>query len=247
MVFHGQAPGHEHEQERVEKRPDEHGDEHGDEQEYEPPPLPSLLFVITDRHRASEPLTSVLSEAVRGGARWLRVREPDLELFAYVSLCHALIESVSNAHVVWSVRPHAYAMLRTAYPELRLAVHLTGRDAEWTGAGESLLVGRSVHVAAGAVERVPPLASYLLLAPVFDTACKPDATPLGVAAIGDCVRRSTRHVVALGGVTVARVATCRDAGASAVAVCGGIMESDEPVVRVREYLDAWAQIVRPPR
>jgi len=230
MMFHSRAQIHE--------RTHERDHEHDDEQEHALAPLPSSLLVVTDRHRASEPLTSVLTDAARGGARWIRVREPDLGLFEYVSLCHVLLESVSHPRVVWSVRPHAYAMLRTSYPEARLAVHLTGRDAEWTGPRESLLIGRSVHVEPDA-DRIPLFARYLLLAPVFDTVSKPDATPLGVTAIGECVRRNHQHVVALGGVMVDRVATCRDAGASAVAVCGGIMESDEPAVRVREYLDTW--------
>jgi len=207
--------------------------------DHEPVPLPSSLFVITDRHRASQPLTSVLQHAVHGGARWLRVREPDLGLFEYVALCHALIESVRNARVVWSVRSAAYALLRTAYPELRFAVHRTGRDAEWAGPDPSLLIGRSVHGEAQTGEPVSSQSGYLLLAPVFETACKPDVPPLGVTAISARARQTSQPIVALGGVTVDRVTACRAAGASAVAVCGGIMESADPAEQVRAYLDTW--------
>jgi len=231
MVLHGHAS--------MRERLHEYGEEH------EPVALPSSLLVITDRLRAAEPLTSVLLEATRGGARWLRVREPDLELFAYVALCHELIESVSQARVVWSVRPQAYAMLRTAHPELQLAVHLTSRDAAWAGPDRSLLLGRSVHDASRVIEPASQHADYVLFAPVFETACKPNTTPAGVPALGECVRRNTRPVVALGGVTVDRVAACRDAGASAVAVCGGIMETAEPAQRVCAYLEAWAQSTPP--
>ncbi len=205
-----------------------------------PSPLPSSLFIITDRHRAKEPLTTVLANAVQGGARWLRVREPDLDLFAYVSLCHALVEAVANPRVVWSVRPNAYAMLRTAHPELRLAVHLTARDASWAVDGERVHVGRSVHRDTPVGDDTHARCDYLLLAPVFDTVSKPDATPLGVIALTEYVRRSEQQVVALGGVSVARVGECRRAGAAAIGVCGGIMEADEPAERVREYLETWS-------
>jgi thiamine-phosphate pyrophosphorylase len=220
-------------------------DEQGEPSDHEPALLPSSLFVITDRHRASRPLTSVLQDAVYGGARWLRVREPDLGLFEYIALCHALIESVRNARVVWSVRPAAYAMMRSAYPELRLAVHLTGRDAEWAGPDPSLLIGRSVHGVVPSGEVMSPQAAYLLLAPVFNTDCKPDVPPLGVTAISARARQASQAIVALGGVTVNRVAACRAAGASAVAVCGGIMESADPAERVRAYLDTWASFMAP--
>lgn len=221
--------------------------------------LPSSLLVITDRHRAAEPLTTVLADATRGGARWIRVREPDLGLFEYISLCHALIDAVASARVVWSVRPPAYALLRTAHPDLRLAVHLTARDAPFAAPESVALVGRSVHRDTLAGERVTDASDYLLLAPVFATSSKPGVSPLGTPGLrdyaqgalvpGDSVMGDSvpddpaplrvPPIVALGGITVERVAQCRDAGAMGVAVCGGVMESESPADSVRAYLEAW--------
>ncbi len=216
--------------------------------------LPSPLCVITDRHRSANVLPAVLQMAVRGGARWIRVREPDLELSAYASLCHLLIRAVDDARVTWSVRPSAYLLLRSAWPELRLGVHLTSHDAPWRAGDHDILLGRSVHVDdgvhAGPDERsativtrnaAPPAGrdeqlDYQLLAPVFRTACKPDAQPTGVAAITRFVRASDTPVIALGGVTPHNVADCLMAGASGIAVCGGVMESDTPENMAAAYL-----------
>jgi thiamine-phosphate pyrophosphorylase len=240
-------------------------------------PLPALLCVITDRHRATHVLPLVLQAAVQGGARWIRVREPDLELLAYSALCNVLIDSVANAKVTWSVRPSAYLLLRSAWPELRLAVHLTSADAAWRAPDAEILIGRSVHAhdamvraassralatelaknhAAEPAEDHPenhaaepantpaayeaaihdPTPDYLLLAPVFPTSCKPHAAPIGTEAIARLTNSAHPPVVALGGVTPLNAAACLRAGASGIAVCGGVMESSVPTHAVADYL-----------
>ncbi len=222
--------------------------------------LPSPLLVISDRHRSVQPLPAALADAVRGGARWLRVREPDLDLFAYVALCRVLVDTVADARVTWSVRPQAYLLLRTAYPELRLGVHLTARDAPWAAPERTVLTGRSVHAGdlaehaavanddawddeqhdASDDERRHRGPDYLLFAPVFATASKPGIVPAGPDALAGMATRQAVPIVALGGITPSNVAACRTAGAAGVAVCGGVIGSEEPMVRVREYLEALA-------
>ncbi len=194
--------------------------------------LPSPLMVITDRARSLLALPDALRGAAQGGARWIRVREPDLDLFAYIALCHVLLDAVSDPRVTWAVRPSAYAMLRTAYPELRLSVHCTERDALFAAAAVSTLVGRSVHAEADAFSHA---AHYLLLAPVFATASKPDAAPAGVRAIRDAARSGVA-VVALGGITSDNARECLMAGARGVATCGYVLSAEDPADRVRSLL-----------
>lgn len=217
--------------------------------------LPSPLMIITDRLRASKPLTLVLQEAERGGARWIRIREPDLDLHAYIALCDIVMLSVPQANVMWSVRPQAFGILRTSHPERRIAVHLTEQDAGWAGPEMPQLIGRSVHVSSGGGESVDMHVSahdgasdgiqqqshpdYVLLAPLFATVSKPGADPIGLADFSAIAENTTTPVVALGGVTADRVSDCKRAGASAVAVCGGVMEAHDTAAVVRAYLDAW--------
>ena len=110
--------------------------------------LPGVLCAITDRARASQPLPLVVRELVAAGVRWVRVREPDLDLFAYVALTRALVDTAGDPRVTWSVRPAAWVLLQSAYPEGRFGVHLTERDAPWGAPQADLLLGRSVHVGA---------------------------------------------------------------------------------------------------
>lgn len=201
--------------------------------------LPSRLMVITDRVRTEHALPDALQHAVRGGARWIRVREPDLDLFSYIALCHVLIDTVADPRVTWSVRPSAYAIVRTAYPELRLAVHCAERDALFAATDASTIVGRSVH--RETPRERSPAAHYLLFAPVFATDSKPGVAPAGVESLRALVDASGAAVVALGGVTSATVAECALAGARAVAACSFVLHATDPAERVRALLSAWPE------
>jgi thiamine-phosphate pyrophosphorylase len=107
-------------------------------------------------------------------------------------------------------------------------IHLPERDATdgglaaRTGLGARALVGMSRHDASGLTHAAP--ADYATLAPVFAVPGK--GPPLGVAALRAACERSPLPVVALGGLTPARAAECRAAGAAAVAVMSYLWRGD---------------------
>lgn len=196
--------------------------------------LPSTLLLITDRHRAALSLTEAVREAVQAGVRWVRVREPDLDPFGYMSLCHALVDAVADDRVTWSVRPSGYLLMRSSYPELRIAVHLTSADASWRAPALSMLVGRSVH-AGDTLETDDPVA-YGLFAPVFETVSKPGVAAAGLSALSHAARVAATPVLALGGIIPDNVQACISAGAAGVAVCGGVLSAPSVREAVRSYL-----------
>lgn len=205
--------------------------------------LPSALLLITDRYRAALPLTDAVHKAVQAGVRWVRVREPDLDLFGYMSLCHALIDAVGNERVTWSVRPSAYLLMRSSYPELMLAVHLTSADASWSAPEDSLMVGRSAH--SGDAGHADDAVTYRLFAPVFATASKPGVAPAGLSALAHAAQIAESPVIALGGITALNAHACLSAGAAAVAVCGGVMGAPSVERAVRSYLETLGGAIGP--
>ncbi len=211
--------------------------------------LPSSLCIITDRSRSALPLPLAIQQVVGAGARWIRVREPNLDLFGYVSLCRLLLDECDNARVTWTVRPTAYLLLQSLYPDARFGVHLTARDPCWSAPDVEVLVGRSVHVgdALLATDVARPTEEqrphYLLLAPVFATTSKPGVTPVGLDALQQITAASAKPIVALGGITRERAAACLAAGAHAVAMCSAVLGSEGPGDIVRALLSERAHDV----
>jgi thiamine-phosphate pyrophosphorylase len=78
--------------------------------------------------------------------------------------------------------------------------------------------------------------TYVSLGPVFATATKPTAKPVGL----DYVRQATEKLagtgigsVAVGGITLENVEDVLAAGATSVAVCSAVTEADDPTAACR--------------
>jgi thiamine-phosphate pyrophosphorylase len=78
------------------------------------------------------------------------------------------------------------------------------------------LVGRSIHSAAEAAGIAD--ADFLLFGTVFPSQSKPDGWPAtGIDALRSAVAAAVVPVIAVGGITVERAASCAEAGAAGVA------------------------------
>ncbi len=93
-----------------------------------------------------------------------------------------------------------------------------------------LQVGVSLHAG-----DVPPAgASYAFLSPVFATASKPGAAPVGLSRLARfCADHPTLPVYALGGIGAGQVRACRMAGAFGIAVRGGVLAAADVAVAAR--------------
>jgi thiamine-phosphate pyrophosphorylase len=76
---------------------------------------------------------------------------------------------------------------------------------------------------------------YLAVGPVFNTASKVNPDPcIGLDGVKQARQRTTRRLVAIGGITRANCAQVRDAGADSVAVISDLLES--PAKAVEDFL-----------
>jgi len=76
--------------------------------------------------------------------------------------------------------------------------------------------------------------------PVYDTPSKRAyGPPLGVGALREVSREMDGFpIIALGGVTLARVAECLDAGARGIAVIGAVWDAPDPVGAWHAFAEA---------
>jgi thiamine-phosphate pyrophosphorylase len=184
-------------------------------------------------------------EAVRAGAPWVHLRDHDAPPDAFADAAR-----------------HLAARLRAEAPGVRLSVNTrldvaralrAGLHLGWRGPspvharaalGPHALVGRSAHVLDEATDAEARASTYLFFSPVFPTTSKPGHPGAGPTALAAVCRAAMRPVLALGGVTPARVTACLDAGAHGVAVLSGIVAAPDPGAATRAYLDALARATR---
>jgi thiamine-phosphate diphosphorylase len=100
------------------------------------------------------------------------------------------------------------------------------------------IAAASVHSPEAAARAAAAGADFVVFGPVFDPGSKP-GRGVGLEALARVAAASRLPVLALGGITPGRVASCRAAGAAGVAVVSGVLAARDRRAAVEEYRAAW--------
>ena len=177
-----------------------------------------------------------------GGATVIQLRAKQLPSGAFLDLCDAAVALAQSykADIIVNDR------LDLALMSGASGVHLGQDDLSPADArqllGPHAIVGYSTHTIDQIDKAMLEPASYIAIGPVFGTATKEtgyDAVGLALVSAASA-RANGRPVVAIGGITLERAPSVIAAGASAVAVIGDLLATDDPQGRVRAYLQALA-------
>ena len=164
------------------------------------------------------PLIQNLQAAVRAGVDLIQLREKDLASRELAGLAAAAVEASRGSETRIAINDRLdIAMAVGAH-----GVHLGGQSAPpevvCRHVGKDFLVGASCHSLEEALKAEAGGAGYILLGPIFDTPSKRRyGPPLGLDQLSEVSKRITIPVMALGGITVERVRTCLESGATGVA------------------------------
>lgn len=199
--------------------------------------LPRLLLV-SDQRASPLPLLDAVTralEALPPASAIVLVREKHLEGGALLSLVRSL-RDVTRAHqALLAVSSRLDVALAAEADAVQLGGDAPAFEEVRRVAPASLRIGVSLH----GDEVAPEGADWATVAPVFATASKPGAEPLGLDGLARSVRRNASvPVFALGGVDASNVAACRAAGAYGVAVRGAVLGAGDParaVKRIAEF------------
>jgi thiamine-phosphate diphosphorylase len=104
--------------------------------------------------------------------------------------------------------------------------------------GSHALLGYSAHDPAEAAAAAAEGTDFVLLGTIYRSASHAGRAPAGPALVRETAARCARPVVAIGGITPARVADVLAAGAHGVAVLGGVWRVADEVAAARAYLAA---------
>jgi thiamine-phosphate diphosphorylase len=190
---------------------------------------PACLMLVTSRHRLAPDartardewlaLDAFLDAALDARVDAIQIREPDADSRSLDACVEALMRRASPV----GVRVLVNDRVDVAHAAGADGVHLPGHGLPGARVRHLMpgaLVGRSIH---GEDVTDSAQADYLLFGTVFATESKPGQKAAGLDALARAVARNARPVLAIGGVTPARVAACVDAGASGVAAIGAFL------------------------
>ncbi len=190
------------------------------------------LHVIADR-------ASLADAVLRGGAPAVQVRIKELSDAAILAECERIVAAAQEAQAVVIVNDRAdIALAAGAHgvhggaDDLPVSVlrRLLGPDA---------LVGGTARDPDTALRHQADGASYVGVGPVYATATKDGLPePLGPAGVEKVAAAVGIPVIAIAGITAARVPELLDAGAHGVAVVGAVAHAADPAAATAELLEA---------
>ena len=195
--------------------------------------LPDRLLLVTDRHLCVRDLPSVVQDAVGAGVRWVWFRDKDLAGPERLALARAVQDAVAGRAALSIGSDVALSVaLGLSAVHLPMSADLESARARL---GPGALIGLSAHSLADVARARVKGADYVTLSPIFASASKPGYGPaLGVASLA-AARAVGLPVVALGGMMPEMAGSAMAAGASAIAVMGGIFRTDDLAGNVRAY------------
>ena len=196
------------------------------------PPRRQWLMLVTDRNLTGPArLLEAVVAAVEGGVDLVQVREKDLPEPELAELVRALVSRVGQrAAVLVNGRPQLAAALG-------VGLHLP--EPQPPPDRPPSLWGRSVHGPQGAALAAIQRPAYLVAGPVFPTASKPQARPLGLQGLRAVVEAARGvPVLAIGGLQPQRVGDVLRAGARGVAVRAAILQAPDPAAVARAFRQA---------
>jgi len=181
------------------------------------------ICLVTDRRRA-DPVAQARA-AVEAGIDLIQVRERDLDGAALCALVRAVLDVARGSATRIVVNDRVDVAIATGAD----GVHLRSDSFSIAEARRlmprPLLIGRSIHSPGEA--KAADHADYLVAGTVFASASKPETTPLvGIEGLGAIVRATAAPVLAIGGITIARLDHVAAAGAAGIAAIG-LFTSDE--------------------
>jgi thiamine-phosphate diphosphorylase len=201
-------------------------------------PLPRV-HAYTDRELLAQPDLGIRAAAIAaaGSAVALHVRAggQSAAVLAGATLRLLALARPPEASVFVSGRSDIAAALGAQ------GVQLTAHDLAPGDARRVLphgWIGRSVHSAEEATAAVREGADFLVVGNVYQTSSHPDRPAGGLDLLCETVAKGV-PVIAIGGITPARAAEVRAAGAYGVAAIGALWHVADPAAATLALLEPW--------
>jgi thiamine-phosphate pyrophosphorylase len=203
-----------------------------------------MIGLVTDRRRLrGGDLAGQVRDAVDLGIDLIHVRERDLEAGPLAALVAALLAITKGTSTRLVVNDRLDVALACGADGVQLRGDSIPTAAARRLAPAGFLIGRSVHRVSEAIAAAD--ADYLVAGTVFPSASKTAGTPLlGVEGLRAIVRAVDRPVLAIGGVSQARIGEVADAGAAGFAAIGLFLPADRDAEAAGDRLAELRQIVR---
>ena len=187
------------------------------------------LALVTDRHLCppNRTLEEQVSLAVYGGVDMVQIREKDLPKKDILRLTKALrAATIDQAKLI--INGHPGLVKKSVADGSHLGETSIDTEDARELLGNELLIGRSVHSVATAVEAEAAGADFLFVGTIYETPSHPGVLAAGTGLLEEVRRAVAIPFIAIGGINRANIPEVMATGAAGVAVVRALMSAKDP-------------------
>ncbi len=187
-----------------------------------------ILYAVTDRSWLNgKTLSSVVEEAILGGATFIQLREKNLNFGDFLNEAIEIRKICNKYKIPFVIDDNVEIALKSGAD----GVHLGQNDMNIQQArnilGQNKIIGATARTVEQAVKAEQEGADYIGSGAVFATSTKSDTVPLSYENLCKICSSVSIPVVAIGGINIGNVKNLKNSGISGVAVVSGIFKSDD--------------------
>jgi thiamine-phosphate pyrophosphorylase len=198
--------------------------------------IPELVLVTDRTATRDRDLVAVVETSLAAGLPAVQLREKDLPGRPLLAVAERLRAVTARTGALLFVNDRVDVAIACGADGVHLGGTSMPVDAARRLLGERALIGVSTHAPGEAATG----ADFAFFGPVWETPSKSGAQ--GASQLAVAVRAARIPLLAIGGITPARVADVRAAGAAGVAVIRAILAAADPGAATRALIEAVATI-----
>ena len=181
----------------------------------------------------------VARELIAGGVDVLQVRAKRGSHAERVEIAWKVVSIASDHDVPVIINDDVDAAFETGADGVHLGQEdwaaLGGREERLDRLANMRIVGLSTHSLEQALAAERDGVDYIGVGPVFPTATKPGAKPVGVELVREVAARVKVPFFAIGGITLANIGRVLEAGATRVAVVSAMLKAVDVAERAAQF------------
>ena len=196
------------------------------------------LYVILDAALLTIPETECACQLVDAGVRLLQYRHKAASPGELLESAKRLSAALVRQAVTFIVNDRPDVASLAGANGVHVGQEDLGVEDARAVVGPGKLVGISTHNRAQFEQATATSADYIAVGPIFSTFTKENPDPVvGTGFIRRVRPLTDKPIVAIGGITLERVADVVRAGADSVAVISDILRAPEPGKRARQFIE----------
>jgi thiamine-phosphate pyrophosphorylase len=195
------------------------------------------LYVILDAALLTTPDTDCAQKLAGAGVRLLQYRNKNASTRELFEASKRLASLLVPQGVRFFVNDRADVAALAAASGVHVGQEDLGVEAARSAIGPGKLVGVSTHNLEQFERAAATSADYIAVGPLFATSTKANPDPVvGTDFLRQVRPLTDKPIVAIGGITLERVAEAIGAGADSVAVITDILLAPDPAKRAHQYI-----------